>query len=323
MQDYLQTTKIEPDIDAYGTYARVSAMADFLELVAVSESRVLRADVVDYISDVSWGSRVAELFISPDSLATDPKSRGEGLGDDADDAVDRIFLLLNGRATILGGIYPFHIDCRSRWIEAVDNSPNPYLVLLCTTIAHALGVPVDRDPKVIFEDTVTRALRCAGHESLNFAQFRRNSADFESAVMNAGRAIGLAPRPAAAWRSARAQDAGCDVLAHVASGYTPGRSEGAWTLIGQVTCGRSDTWKQKLFDVEVPAWRDRLGVVLPPQAFLAIPHHAEANHLRTLVNNNERLVLDRMRLVTMLEDVSSDELHVLRAVTSCSSATAL
>ena len=291
-------------------------MADFLELSVIREPRILRSDIIDYIDDVSWGSPADELFVSPDSIATDAESKGEGLGVDADDAVDRIFLLLNWRAATLGERYPFRVDQTSRWLEAVDDSPTPYLAMLCTTIAHAFRIAVGRDPKAVFEDTVTRALECAGHRSLNFSRFRRNASDFESAVMEAGSAIGLVPRPAAAWRSARAQDSGCDVLAHVASGYTPRHSGGAWTLIGQVTCGRSDTWKQKLFDVEVPAWRDRLGVVLPPQAFLAIPHHAERGHLQTLLNNNERLVLDRMRLVRMLEDVSSDELHILRAVTN-------
>ena len=315
MQDFQSRREFEPNIDAYGTY-RVSAIADYLELLAVHESRLLRADIADYINDVSWGSRADELFVSSDVVADGADDQGEGLGNDAGDAADRVFLLLNGRAAMLGESYPFSIDPRSRWIEVGDLSPTPYLAILSITIAHAFGLITGIDPKNVFEDTVARALASVGHKSLNFARFRRNASSFETALMEAGSELDLAPLPEAAWTSSRAQDAGCDVLAHVASGYVPGNSEGSWTLVGQVTCGRSNTWKQKLYDVEVPAWRDRLGTLVPPQAFLAIPHHAETNHLRALVKNNERIVLDRMRLTTMLNDVSSDELDIFTAVTN-------
>ena len=257
-----------------------------------------------------------ELFVSNVVVSDDMYDPGEGIGDDADDASERVFLLLNRRAAILGQLYPFKFGSGSRWVEVTNRSPSPYLAILSITIAHAFDVPTGRVPREVFEDTVARALGRSGHKSLNFARLRRNAGSFEAALMEAGRELDLHPLPKAAWTSSRAQDAGCDVLAHVASGYVPGNSEGALTLVGQVTCGRSNTWKQKLYDVEVPAWRDQLGTLVPPQAFLAIPHHAETNHLRALVKNNERIVLDRMRLPTMLNDVSSDELDIFTAVTN-------
>ena len=161
---------------------------------------------------------------------------------------------------------------------------------------------------------MSQALTSVGHKSVNFSRIRRSYRTFDEALTAAGPALALRPVPAAAPISLHAQDAGADVLAHVSAGYRPEVGIGAWTLVGQVTCGQSHTWQKKLGDVAVPAWRSRLGSLVSPQAFLAVPHHAEPNHLLTLVTQNEYMVLDRLRLTSMLTTVSKDEEAILDAV---------
>ena len=217
--------------------------------------------------------------------------------------------------------YPFHVDSEKGWLQGIDPAPSPYLALLGITIAHAFSIPTEPGPTSVFEDTVSRAFADAGHTSLNFSRFRKGYSSFDEALIEAGPAINLRPTPLAALTSARAQDAGGDVLVQVESGYVPGCGIGAWTLVGQATCAKSDRWKQKLGEVEVPAWELRLAAVLPPQPFLAVPHHAD--YVRVLVSNNHRIVLDRMRLARMLKGVSGDERQILDTVMSTPTTTAL
>lgn len=308
--------ELEPDVDVYGTHARASSIADFLELLALRGARLRRATIADYIGDVAWGSRVHETFLSPEAGADAPDENGEGLGSDAEEAAARIYSLLAQRAECLGSWYPFQVDAGDESLEVRDSTPTPYLALLGITIAHAFGIDTGPNPRDVFEDTVSQALASVGHKSLNFSRFRKGHGTFAEALIAAGPVLDLRPAPLAAPISASAQDAGADVLAHVAAGYSPGCSIGAWTLVGQVTCGRSDTWARKLGEVEVPAWGSRLGSALPPQAFLAVPHHAEPNHLLALVINNQGMVLDRLRLTRMLDGVSDDERAILDAVLS-------
>ena len=302
----------EPDLDVYGEYARASAVADYLELLALQGFQPRRASLADYIYDAAWGSKLREVFLTPDASLED--EHGEGLGFDSEDASGRVFSLLLQRESHLDEDYPFRIAPNEEYFEVTDRNPTPYLALLGITVAHAFGMAVCKNPRDVFEDTVDRALRNAGHRSVNFSRIRRNHSSFELALESAGVGLGIRPSARAAPVSAHAQDAGVDVIAHVASGYSAGDSLGAWTLIGQITCGSSHSWGKKLQEVEVPGWRHRLGSVLPPQAFLAIPHHAEERHLDKLVTNHERMVLDRLRLTRMLDCVSADELTILDAV---------
>lgn len=305
---------LEPSIDVYGSHARVSAVADFLELSALGAQTVKRADVADYISDMSWGSIPEEAYSAPKTVEDEDEDRGEEFGCDADDASERVFSMLGRRSAYLGPLYPFKVGLGAQSIEVLNGQPSPYLALLGITIGHAFDVKISVDVTDVFEDTVARAFENAGHRSLNFARYRRNHTDFKSALISAGEDIEFCPTPEAAMTSIHAQDAGCDVIAHASSGFAPRHSYGAWALVGQVTCGKSDTWKKKLHDVEVPAWKDRLGVWIPPQAFLAIPHDPGSSHLQALVRNNERMILDRMRLTRMLDAVSDEEMLVLNAV---------
>ena len=305
--------ELEPNVDAYGTYARASAVADFVELGTLRGLGWTKSTIADYIGDLSWGTKLQENFSAGE--VNDPSDDdGEGLGIDTEDAASRVFSLLADREAYLGRKYPFHLHSNGERLELLDETSSPYLALLAITIAHSFDITVAQKPWAVFEDTVSQALTCAGHRCVNFSRFRRRYGTFDEALAAAGPALAVRPSPSAAPISVRAQDAGADVLAHVNAGYSPGGGIGAWMLVGQVTCGQSDTWHRKLGEVEIPAWKSRLGAILPPQAFLAVPHHAESGHLRMLVTNNERMVLDRLRLTIMLDVVSRDEEAILDVV---------
>lgn len=306
--------ELEPNVDAYGTYARVSALADFLELVAVDGSRLSRGNTADYIGDLSWQSLLKELFLSADNEAASSEVYSEEPSGGTEEAAERVFDLLGRRSECLREQYPFHVDAEEGWLQSVDSAPSPYLALLGITIAHAFSIPMKLRPTDVFEDTVSRAFADIGHMSLNFSKFRKGYSTFREALIAAGPSINLRPTPSAAPSSVRAHDAGGDVLVQVESGYVPGCDFGAWTLVGQATCGKSDRWQQKLGEVEAPAWQGRLGAVLPPLPFLAVPHHAD--YARVLVRNQHTIVLDRMRLARMLKGVSDDELQILETVMS-------
>lgn len=308
--------ELAPNVDIYGTYARASAVADFVELASLQGFVWTKAKLADYINDLSWGSKIHENFLVPNGTTDSVDEEGEGLGSDGAEAADRIFSLFVDRHTHLDNRYPFRLVSHGEQLEVLHKEPSPYLALLAITIAHSFRMDVVKKPHDVFEDTVHQAFVAAGHTSINFAQFRKSYSTFAQALTAAGPALNLRTTPMEAAISASAQDAGGDVLAHINAGYSSNGGVGAWTLVGQVTCGQSDTWKSKLGEVDEPAWKLRLGSVLRPQAFLAVPHHAERNHLRTLVTNTEQMVLDRLRLTMMLMSVSDDEQAILDHVLS-------
>lgn len=314
MSNSVQNLELEPNVDAYGTYARVSALADFLELVALDGSRLSRGNTADYIGDLSWQSLLKDLFLSDDGETTFSDEYSEEPSGGTEEAAERVFNLLDHRSECLGERYPFHVDIEEGWLQGTEPTPSPYFALLGITIAHAFNIPTELRPTDVFEDTVSRAFADAGHTSLNFSKFRKRYSTFGEALVAAGPSINLHPTPLGAPISKSAQDAGGDVLVQMESGYVPGCDVGAWTLVGQATCGQSDSWQQKLGEVETPAWQGRLGSVLPPQPFLAVPHHADYAHV--LVLNQHTIVLDRLRLTRMLTGVSDDELQILDAVMS-------
>ena len=306
--------ELEPNVDAYGSYARSSAIADFIELLAIRGVRPKQATLADYIHDTSWGSRIQETYLVPGN--EHPDEDGEGLGDDAEEAAARVFSLLVQREECLGDLYPFQVGPNEQYIEMAHSAPGPYLALLGITMTHAFDINSGLNPRDVFEDTVSRALADVGHKAINFSRCRRSHRSFSTALVAAGSVLNLRPVPLGAPISRYAQDAGADVLAHVEAGYRPEDSIGAWTLVGQVTCGESDTWQRKLGEVQVPGWRARLACIVPPQAFLAVPHHAEQSHLEYLVSNSQRMILDRLRLTNMLSFVSADECKIIAAISS-------
>ena len=307
--------RLEPNIDAYGTHARVSALADFVELLALHGQSKPRGTLSDEINDWQWGTKLEEQYDNDEESARDT-GEGEGIADTPEDAAERIVSLLEQRKAVLDDRYPFTIDEANGSLTLIGSEQCPYLVLLGITLAHAFRIEVDPKPHVVFEDTVVSALTNVGHHSVNFSRLRRRHSNFANALKEVGALLNLEVLPLAARTKKAAQDAGVDVIAHVRDGYTNGEHWSSWTLLGQVTCGQSDTWASKLGEVKAKAWAKRLVSEVLPLPFLAIPHHADPEHLFELVEADGKMVLDRLRLTLMLNEVSDDEETILAAVRS-------
>src|SRR5450759_3429280 len=98
------TAPLEPNINAYGTYARVEALADWLEVAALVGRRVTRAQLEDMIADNGWTE------LSPQQLY---------LADGAEESatpeawVEAVLTTLNRRQDILRERWPYEI--RGTW----------------------------------------------------------------------------------------------------------------------------------------------------------------------------------------------------------------
>lgn len=59
---------IEPDIDIYGGLARGSALADYLELLALAGKRCTRAQLEDAVKDKYWSRKRRHMIVDVQDL---------------------------------------------------------------------------------------------------------------------------------------------------------------------------------------------------------------------------------------------------------------
>ena len=301
---------ISANIDAYGTYARVSALADFVEVCAVKGVRVNRGQLADLMADNRWTFR--ELITGPDYDDEPELERLPNRLDRAGEAADSIVSVLQERSDALKDGYPFQFkESHIKLEPGTDPRTHPYLKLLSLTVVHAYQLCGDPDPKRVFESVVADSLGSLVGNSVSFGRLRLGMNSFEAALRKAAPMIGLVGTPEAAWRSRRAQDAGVDTIGHISWGDTRG---GAWTVIGQATCARSDDWIGKLDEPKPARWSQFLGVLPHPMVFLAVPHHVEQNHLNFLVQAERGIVLDRLRLSRFRSAMVDGEEALVQAV---------
>lgn len=298
------TSALSPELNAYGKYARRSAIADFLELLALGGKSISRARLGDYIDDADW--RFDELVIDPGGAET---STGT---EDPQDVADQVFAVMRERDEILGPRYPIQVGERTavRKTEFGDDEA-PYVAVLGVAFAHAYGLSPPNRPYEVFEETVSRVLRRGDVRAVNLAGGVRQSGRFDEALQKACEEVGLRAVPTAALRLKYARDEKVDSLCHLPWGdHRPG----AWAMLGQATCSKSEEWDKKLAEVPAVGWMKRLGVQVRPWVFLAIPHHAESGFLAKLVQDRESIVLDRLRLVRYMSSVSEAERALARFV---------
>jgi hypothetical protein len=294
---------IQPNADAYGTYAQASAVADYLELVAwIHGSSKPRASVGDMISDSGWRIKVAENFHVPDS---------EEEEEETSDAEERVFNILGERARVLGDKYPFRQDASGRVVPAEIDAGDPYLALLALTAAHAYSIATPQAPETVFEQTVADILAARGWLAVNFRRLRTGPGDFVASLNACGPQIGIETDAEGAVYNLRAFDEGVDALAHI-PWCTVRR--GRWTVIGQATCAVSNEWKAKLEDASEWTWAGLLGEKIAPLVFLAVPHHAEPKHRLYLIDRSRKAVFDRLSLVAAKSQTSEAERAISIAV---------
>ncbi len=298
------TATIEPNIDIYGSLARASALADYLELLALAGGSCSHAELEDLIEDRHWTRKRRGLVLPA----------GADEDDEPESYVDAAFTCLQERGGVLGERYPFELDRRNRCVvrprATVDDSK--YVAILCLTAAHGWGLTVPHSPEEIFEESVADAL-----ESLNVSVARVSSisrgvgGDFRRTLDACSGPLGIKLVANAASRHRYANDAGADVLGHVRWGD---ERVGRWTLMGQVTCASSDSWKGKMNEPGVGLWAKLMGEPLDPVVFLAVPHHVEGPTWGLLVEESRRVIIDRLRVVLGSDSPSAEERAIAAAV---------
>jgi hypothetical protein len=298
------STAIEPDIDAYGKFARASALADYLEVAALAGRRVTKAALADIIVDNEWVSRPRRQFLLPDNPEDDPLTW-----------VDATFETISEREVVLGDEYPFEVRGQALALKdsAIDALSSCYIALLSLTVVHAWRLPCSVAPEEVLEAVVVGALRGVGLSAVGIGTADR-SAGFVASLQTAGRDLGLRPMANPTPRSTRAKDVGVDTLAGVF--WRDGRSGGHWTIIGQVTVANSQDWKRKLTEPSPARWAKYLNEPLSPQCFLAVPHHAQEDHLVELMADARGVIVDRLRLVAHKAPNSADEVELVKTLLS-------
>ena len=304
---------IEPRADAYGREADASALADYLELLALADAPLARAELADLIRDNEWRVRSRELFHTPlpppipgeeradDEEPDEDRVAADLLPDPSAEAAGRVFDTLAERVTALGDLYPFLIDePRLTLAGDIEVRHYAYLSLLAITVAHAYEVVGGRVAEDAFEELVATVMSARGLETVNVAAAAREGGDFRDVVRRAGEAVRLQPTPEAVISREHANDEGVDTLSHLWWG--DGRA-GHWVFIGQATCGKSESWTRKIAEPKAPLWGHLLNSLIAPIGYLAVPHHVDALHMQHLTTGAARLVLDRLRLCRYLPEV--------------------
>jgi hypothetical protein len=288
---------LSPDI--YGSYARFSAVADFLELHALkTPRRYVRAPDLERRLDTDSIRLNTPLGPSP----TDP---GQAAG--------IVFSILEERARILSAGYPFTVSLRDG-LRARSSSVGVYRVLLALTAAHAYSIRTT-DPKKLFEYLVARALATLGLRTATTGTSRRRRAGgFEAVLGAACSAVGLVASPHTGVISSAAQDEKVDTLAHLDLGD---QRRGRWTFIGQATIAESAEWEKKASEPKPKLWRSLITDTHEPAPFLAVPHHVEPRHFENLHERAHAIVLDRLRLALTRITPTPQERRVVAAVAAC------
>ena len=288
---------LEPDV--YGSKARTSCLADWMEVAALTRRRVTREDLAELLADNAWTS------IRPRQYDVPPEE------EPPEDWAEAAFTVLGQRLELLGpALWPFELDESTvRAARGASPATERYLALLGLTVAHAWKLPhPHRRPTDLLEDIVLRAYQHSGCRAFGTGTAGATGGRGAATVVAAGIGVGLRPvlRPQPIARSAR--DAGVDVLA-VATPHDSRR--GQVVLLVQATCARSDRWEGKLSGPRGDLWATYLNDPRSrPLAVLAVPHHVEAETLTSLTGaNGGGMVVDRLRLVRMLDGtpLTSDE----------------
>lgn len=151
-------------------------------------------------------------------------------------------------------------------------------------------------------------------------KIRRETGTFIDALERCCAELQLRATPEAASYKREAHDEGVDVLGHLWWGdHRPGR----WVFLGQVTCGKSNTWPEKSREPAVGQWRALLGMHVNPHVFLAVPHHVPERAAEYLAQKHESgMLLDRLRICLWKEDLLPEEEQLLDSMASIAKASA-
>lgn len=304
--------------EAYGSFARMSVVADFLELAVLSGKVVTKAKVSDWLKDNGQFAILRpklQRYGDEDPEGEDDEAQNlEDLGEAKDarfrDAAERVFQLLMERRNILRNRYPFSVttDALSRRSSA---KRSPYLALLSLTVAHAFRVNTAARPEELFEDMVAEAFVLRICPALNFGGLRRKTGQFRTALVQARKQLGFGQAAPTTVVHTFAHDEKADILGHLH--FDDAVRRGRWIFIGQVTVGMSDSWMSKAKEPTLGSWEKLTAATLLPTPFLAIPHHIESRHMDEVLET-QVMVLDRLRLTPFVRASSKRVRGIVSAV---------
>lgn len=291
--------QIEMDIDRYGGPARPSCLADYLEILALLGKVCTQAQLADLVAD-RWNLKRRAKILLP----------GE---ETAEDVVSATWNCFRERAEIMGLLYPFDVsETRITLRDGFVVRESGYVSLLAMTVAHAYEIPSGFDVEAVFEETVALGLEAIGLTVGRFGEITRsNGMHFPNSLQILGQQFMMPVDHQRASRRGAANDSGLDVFAVLEWGDN---RVGRWVFLGQVTCGSSDSWSDKLAEVKVPRWQNFLNELITPVPFLAVPHHVDERSYYEVVEGDASAVVDRVRLSRHVTTLGDDERGIIDAV---------
>lgn len=306
---------IAPLKDAYGPEADRSNLADYLELLALTMKPLREAEFADFLKDRKWFVRSRELFqlgdVDRDEPSEDEDDGGVGPAPSEEAAAD-IFELLALRQQALADRYPFVLtDTQLELRGDLGDEHMPYLALLAITVGHHNDLDCGLAPERVFEECVAEVMSQRGLLTVDTGAAGRGPGSFDDLVSSVGESLGLISAPSAAPHRTHANEEGVDTVSHLS---WDDQRAGHWVFIGQATCARSNEWGGKIEEPRPEQWGPMLTCVVPPIAYLAVPHHIEDAQLTTLSSNHGRLVLDRLRLSRHLGMPSEHQATMIDAI---------
>ena len=182
----LKPLPIAADATIYGTHAKISALADYLEVCALKKVRVRKQQLADIIADNGWQLR--ELMVNPADVVDieDLEDDLPAVLDLAEDAADRVFSTIRERAEILGARYPFKIDGERVVVKSGFRvRESPYVAMLAILVAHSFKLSGDPAPTEVLEDVVGDVLKNKLRLGINFGRVRRRKSPFLAALAEA------------------------------------------------------------------------------------------------------------------------------------------
>jgi hypothetical protein len=289
------TDLLEPNIEAYGKYARASALADYAELLSIKGYHVTVEQVTDYCDDIGW--RGHELIRCPNEQTSD------------DSIGEQVFAILRERSDLLRKSYPFELTS-GRLRVGKNAGQAAYVAFLCLLTAHAYDILLSNHAHETFELSVAEALKQRGLRVAALAAMRRAAGRFDTALQQACQEVNLRAAPDGAAIRTHAHDEGVDLLCHLDwSDQRPG----TWAVVGQATCSKSDAWQVKLAEPKPIRWAGLLSTIVQPQRFLSVPHHVDRCMMRYLAEGGG-IVLDRVRLTPFRPHLLPEETDCIEAV---------
>jgi len=276
---------VEANLDIYGSLARASAVADYLEVAALAGRRITADELADVAEQLNWSRKGRrQIIIEGD----DPEETPEGWPEMA-------FSVIGERIDVLGDDYPFTVRRNAlKYVARHRPIDDPYVGVLAIAVVHSWRLPTTVRPTELIEDLAARVLEARSLQVARMGTADRGGVGFIDNLQRSAVSLGLRPSLSPVPRPRSAKDAGVDTLAAVT--WKDGRA-GQWVMIGQATCAKSNEWRKKLSEPEPNTWRNYLQEALDPLPFLVIPYHIEARHLSWLLSARRGLVLDRLRLV--------------------------